>query len=65
MIRIWKSLKMKKPWVEIPRAPIELLPDLGSKIFRLIQEKYVAKFSPFYVYSLKGLLSKPLKLLGM
>ena len=56
---------MKKAWVEIPRAPIELLLDLGSKICRLIQEKYVAKFSPFYVNSPKGLLPKPLKLLGM
>jgi hypothetical protein len=25
MIRIYESLKMKKPWVEIPRAPNKLL----------------------------------------
>ena len=32
MIQIWNSLKMKKPWVEISRAPIELSPDSSSKI---------------------------------
>jgi hypothetical protein len=32
MIRIWKSPKKKKPWIEIPKAPNELLLDSNSNL---------------------------------